>query len=125
MKNTQKDYLSVSDLAEEFGIHEMTFYRMIKDKKIPTYKIGSQWRVKRTDFEKWLKERSSTGFTLIDVIITIAILTILAVAIGPQFVNVHKIMNNECVCPKEVWTEYDILQGERFPNLKTKDSYGD
>ncbi len=37
----QKDYLSVADMAQEFGIHEMTFYRMIRDKKLPAFKIGS------------------------------------------------------------------------------------
>ena len=56
---SQKEYLSVSDMADEFGIHEMTFYRMIRDKKIPAFKIGSQWRVRRTDLNKWLDEHSS------------------------------------------------------------------
>lgn len=56
---SQKEYLSVSDMAEEFGIHEMTFYRMIRDKKIPAFKIGSQWRVRRADLDKWLDEHSS------------------------------------------------------------------
>jgi excisionase family DNA binding protein len=55
----QKEYLSVSDMADEFGIHEMTFYRMIRDKKIPAFKIGSQWRVKRSDLERWLEARCS------------------------------------------------------------------
>lgn len=59
LANQQKDYLSVSDMAEEFGIHEMTFYRMIRDKKIPAFKIGSQWRVRRTDLNKWLEEHCS------------------------------------------------------------------
>lgn len=56
---SQKEYLSVSDMAGEFGIHEMTFYRMIRDKKIPAFKIGSQWRVRRADLNKWLDEHSS------------------------------------------------------------------
>lgn len=55
----QKEYLSVADMASEFGIHEMTFYRMIRDKKIPAFKIGSQWRIKRSDLEVWLANRSS------------------------------------------------------------------
>lgn len=55
----QKEYLSVADMANEFGIHEMTFYRMIRDKKIPAFKIGSQWRVRRADLNKWLEEHSS------------------------------------------------------------------
>ena len=41
LANQQKEYLSVSEMAAEFGIHEMTFYRMIRDKKIPAFKIGS------------------------------------------------------------------------------------
>jgi len=56
---SQKEYLSVADMAHEFGIHEMTFYRMIRDKKIPAFKIGSQWRIRRADLEKWLQNRSS------------------------------------------------------------------
>jgi excisionase family DNA binding protein len=59
----QKEYLSVSDMAEEFGIHEMTFYRMIRDKKIPAFKIGSQWRVRRSDLDKWLEGRCSLPAT--------------------------------------------------------------
>lgn len=55
----QKEYLSVSEMAAEFGIHEMTFYRMIRDKKIPAFKIGSQWRVRRADLEVWLTQHSS------------------------------------------------------------------
>ena len=55
----QKEYLSVADMAKEFGIHEMTFYRMIRDKKIPAFKIGSQWRIRRADLEKWLENRCS------------------------------------------------------------------
>jgi len=55
----QKEYLSVADMAAEFGIHEMTFYRMIRDKKIPAFKIGSQWRVRRADLNKWLEDRCS------------------------------------------------------------------
>ena len=55
----QKEYLSVADMASEFGIHEMTFYRMIRDKKIPAFKIGSQWRVRRADLNKWLESHST------------------------------------------------------------------
>lgn len=57
----QKEYLSVADMAKEFGIHEMTFYRMIRDKKIPAFKIGSQWRIRRADLEKWLESRCSAA----------------------------------------------------------------
>lgn len=60
----QKEYLSVSDMAGEFGIHEMTFYRMIRDKKIPAFKIGSQWRVRRSDLDKWLEGRCSLPATV-------------------------------------------------------------
>lgn len=55
----QREYLSVAEIAQEFGIHEMTFYRMIRDKKIPAFKIGSQWRVKRSDLNIWLEQHSS------------------------------------------------------------------
>lgn len=55
----QKDYLSVAEMAEEFGIHEMTFYRMIRDKKLPAFKIGSQWRIRRVDLESWLSQHAS------------------------------------------------------------------
>jgi len=58
-KPPQKDYLSVSEMAQEFGIHEMTFYRMIRDKKLPAFKIGSQWRIRRSDLETWLHHHAS------------------------------------------------------------------
>lgn len=55
----EKDYLSVAEMAQEFGIHEMTFYRMIRDKKLPAFKIGSQWRIRKSDLETWLMNQSS------------------------------------------------------------------
>ena len=57
----QRDYLSVAEMAQEFGIHEMTFYRMIRDKKLPAFKIGSQWRIRRSDLENWLSNQASTN----------------------------------------------------------------
>lgn len=45
-------FLTVQDVSKELQIHEMTVYRLFKSKKLPGFKIGGGWRIKREHFEK-------------------------------------------------------------------------
>lgn len=47
-------YMSTKDVAKYLGIHEMTVYRMAKDKKIPAVKVGGKWKVNKELLDQWL-----------------------------------------------------------------------
>jgi excisionase family DNA binding protein len=47
--------MSVQDIADEVGLHDMTVYRLVKSKKLKAYRVGNQIRVRREDFYKYLE----------------------------------------------------------------------
>ena len=40
-----KDFFTVSQLAEYFGVNPKTIYRRLWAKGIPAYKVGRSWRI--------------------------------------------------------------------------------
>jgi excisionase family DNA binding protein len=56
----EKEVLTVSQVAEYLQLSEMTTYKMVQEGKIPAFKIGRSWRVKKSDLEA-LIERLKRG----------------------------------------------------------------
>ena len=55
----EKDFYTAKDLAEKLGLNIMTIYRYIDAKKLKAYKIGKEFRIKRSDFEAFLNKAST------------------------------------------------------------------
>ena len=51
------EYLSVEEVATALGVHRKTVERYIRDGKLRGVKLGTMYRVKRTDLEEMLGER--------------------------------------------------------------------
>ncbi len=49
-------FLTVKETAELLRVNPMTIYRYINAEKITAYKIGKDYRIKREDFNKFLKK---------------------------------------------------------------------
>ena len=49
-----KDYFTVMELADHFGVNPKTIYRRFWAKGIPAFKVGQQWRIAKRDII-WLK----------------------------------------------------------------------
>ncbi|MBU0493256.1 MAG: PocR ligand-binding domain-containing protein [Chloroflexi bacterium] len=64
--------LTVRQLQDVLQIDRMTVYRMIKDGRLPAFKVGGQWRFTRADIERWLREQQQgidmTGGTITPVV---------------------------------------------------------
>ena len=58
---TQKTFLTTKEVARYLRVNQYTVYRLVSQKKLPAYKIGSQWRFKRNVLEDWLKRRMNTS----------------------------------------------------------------
>lgn len=59
----EKEVLTVSQVADYLQLSEMTTYKLVQEGKIPAFKIGRSWRVKKGDLEE-LIERLKKGESL-------------------------------------------------------------
>ena len=49
-----RKYIGTREARELLGVSEATIYRLIKQKKIPSIKLGGSWRIPIQDLEKTL-----------------------------------------------------------------------
>ena len=47
--------LVVDEIATLLRMHPATIYRLIKRKKIPAFRVGSEWRFDREEVDRWIK----------------------------------------------------------------------
>lgn len=50
------EIMTISQVAEYLQISEMTTYKLVQEGKIPGFKIGRHWRVKREDLHDLIEE---------------------------------------------------------------------
>lgn len=45
--------LTVKEVAAYLKIHPSTLYRLLKAKRLPAFKMGSDWRFNLSQIDKW------------------------------------------------------------------------
>lgn len=46
--------MNIARVAEYLHTHPSTIYRLLKSRTIPAFRLGSDWRFRRADIEKWV-----------------------------------------------------------------------
>ena len=46
--------MTLKEIAKYLGVHSMTVYRLLKEKKLPGFKVGGQWRTKKEVLDGYL-----------------------------------------------------------------------
>ena len=46
--------LTVRELAGYLRVHQSTVYRLLREGKLPAFRIGSNWRFTREEIERWM-----------------------------------------------------------------------
>jgi excisionase family DNA binding protein len=46
---------TVKELAKYLRVHSTTVYRLAKNGQLPGFRIGSDWRFRAEDVDRWLK----------------------------------------------------------------------
>jgi len=54
MKYVEKEYYTAAEVARILSVNVMTIYRYIKAKRLAAHKIGKEFRVDRTEFERFM-----------------------------------------------------------------------
>lgn len=57
----ENDILTVSQTAQYLQFCDKTVRRMIADDKLPAYKLGKSWRIKKIDIEQLFKDTQTTN----------------------------------------------------------------
>ena len=60
---SQQEFMTTKEVAQYLRVDQYTIYRLVSQKKIPAFKIGNQWRFKRSILERWLKTKMNTSTT--------------------------------------------------------------
>jgi excisionase family DNA binding protein len=58
--NAPGDIMTAQMLAEYLKCHITLVYRLVRKEGLPAFKLGSDWRFRRSDVEKWVDDREGT-----------------------------------------------------------------
>ena len=63
MGNTQEEFrlLTLEAAAEILRVSKRTLIRMIQKKEVPAFKVGGQWRIRESQFRKWVENKENGG----------------------------------------------------------------
>ena len=50
--------LTPNDLSKILKIHPFTVTRLAREGKLPAFKVGGVWRVRKDQFECWIQQRT-------------------------------------------------------------------
>jgi len=56
----EKDWYSPQEIADMLGLKVDTIREYIRKKELPAYRFGRDYRVRKEDYEEWLKKRRTT-----------------------------------------------------------------
>jgi excisionase family DNA binding protein len=57
MPNTGGPILNASELSEYLHVNKATIYRMLRDGKLPGFRVGSEWRFHVDAIEQWQRDQ--------------------------------------------------------------------
>ena len=55
----QEMLLTTEQVAHYLKVDKFTVYRLVRQRKMPAFKVGSQWRYKKKLIDAWLLENSN------------------------------------------------------------------
>lgn len=54
MKNNPDDVLTIDELSVYLKIPKSTLYKIVREGKIPSQKVGRHWRFRKMAIDRWL-----------------------------------------------------------------------
>ncbi|HPM11819.1 MAG TPA: helix-turn-helix domain-containing protein [Paludibacter sp.] len=57
MDEKPSDVLTIDELAAYLKISKSTLYKLVREGKIPSQKIGKHWRFRKGAIDQWLEEK--------------------------------------------------------------------
>jgi len=57
---TQHKYLTVEELSDLLQVHRSTIYRLLREGKLPGFRVGSDWRFSVEAIEEWQRAQAKS-----------------------------------------------------------------
>ena len=54
-------FLTIGDVARRFSVNTTTVYRLVKQGRLPAFKVGNQWRFSEERLKEWVADRERIG----------------------------------------------------------------
>lgn len=61
-----KEILSAKEVARYLDLHLFTVHRLARTGKIPAFKIGNDWRFRRSSLENWIASKEKINKEKVD-----------------------------------------------------------
>jgi excisionase family DNA binding protein len=55
------DILTLKELSDLLRVCPATVYKLVREGKIPSFRVGNEWRFRRDVILRWIAERSSAA----------------------------------------------------------------
>lgn len=62
MKKKPGDVLTIDELSLYLKISKSTLYKLVREGKIPSQKVGRHWRFRKEAIDNWLEETRPRDF---------------------------------------------------------------
>ena len=54
--------MTVQEVAIYLQVHRSTIYRLLGQKKLPAFRVGSDWRFSQKAIDQWMKSQEGKGW---------------------------------------------------------------
>lgn len=54
-------WLSVEEIAQHLGLSKETIYRWLEKGKIPSHRVGRQWKFQASEVDAWVRNGNATS----------------------------------------------------------------
>lgn len=61
MNTTTDSVMTVKEVADYLRVNQRTVYRLAVDRKLPGFKVGTTWRFKRADIDRWIDAQAASS----------------------------------------------------------------
>ena len=51
--------MNFNDVKKYLNVSRATMYRLIYDKRVPSFKVGNRWRFRKEEIDEWIKKKKT------------------------------------------------------------------
>jgi excisionase family DNA binding protein len=52
------EILTIMEVSDLLRVHPFTLYKLVKAGRIPSFRVGNDWRFRKNEIERWVAEKS-------------------------------------------------------------------